>query len=612
MNAQILLLPILVPLAAGLICLLLVKQAGWLKEAIALCAGFVTFALAVLFFRHNLRLEAPWLGGILGFSLRLYNFSGFILLAGSFLSLAIILYSTAFMRDKPCLNQFYAYFLFCLAFSNGAVLADNLLIMLFFWEGLLLSLFGMIAIGTKAAFRVATKAFIIVGISDLCMLAGIALTAHLAGTLTISEINLGMAGPANIAFVLLLVGALAKAGAMPFHSWIPDAATEAPLPFMALVPAVFEKLLGIYLLTRICLDMFRMEPGSGLSILLMSVGAVTIILAVMMALIQKEYKRLLSYHAISQVGYMILGIGTGLPAGIVGGLFHMLNNALYKCCLFLTAGAVEKQTGSTRLEELGGLAGKMPLTCVCFLVAAVSISGMPPFNGFFSKELVYDAALERGLIFYLAALAGSFFTAASFLKLGHAAFFGRLKEKNQSVKEAGYPMLLPMMAIAFLCILFGVCNFIPLKNFIQPALGEARLEGRSFAGFSVNLMLFAITVIVLFLAVLNHLWGVKSKGSALSAVDHIHYAPVLSGLYAKAEKKSFDPYELGMKLAREFSRFAAWCDRRIDWLYDTLVPKATDSFSAQLKAMHSGSYSLYLSWSLIGLFLVAVFLMYAL
>jgi NADH-quinone oxidoreductase subunit L len=133
----------------------------------------------------------------------------------------------------------------------------------------------------------------------------------------------------------------------------------------------------------------------------MVIGAITIILAVMMALIQRDYKRLLSYHAISQVGYMILGIGTCLPAGIIGGIFHMLNNALYKCGLFLTGGVVEKQTGTTDLAKLGGLRLNMPVTFVCYLITAASISGVPPFNGFFSKELIYDAALVRGKVFYI-------------------------------------------------------------------------------------------------------------------------------------------------------------------------------------------------------------------
>ena len=173
------------------------------------------------------------------------------------------------------------------------------------------------------------------------------------------------------------------------------------------------------------LDLFVLTPESWVSPVMMWIGAATILLAVMMALVQKDYKKLLAYHAISQVGYMILGIGTALPIGIVGGLFHMVNNAIYKSSLFLSAGAVEKEAGTTDLRELGGLGRSMPVTMICFLVAAASISGVPPFNGFFSKELVYDGALERGWIFYAIALAGSFFTAASFLKLGHAAFFGK-------------------------------------------------------------------------------------------------------------------------------------------------------------------------------------------
>src|SRR5690242_16824892 len=125
---------------------------------------------------------------------------------------------------------------------------------------------------------------------------------------------------------------------------------------------------------------------------MMTIGAVTLLLAVLMALIQKDFKRLLSFHAISQVGYMILGIGTGTAFGIVGGLFHMVNNALYKSTLFLTGGAVERQAGTTDLKKIGGLGKSMPITWGCFLVAALSISGVPFTNGFYSKELIYHGA----------------------------------------------------------------------------------------------------------------------------------------------------------------------------------------------------------------------------
>jgi NADH-quinone oxidoreductase subunit L len=436
---------------------------------------------------------------------------------------------------------------------------------------------------------------------------GIALTYYISGTLTMSQIHLPLTALGATAFLFMMVGAISKAGSMPFHSWIPDAAVDAPLPFMAFLPASLEKLLGIYLLARISLDMFQLHPGSWVSTVMMIVGAVTILLAVAMALIQKDFKRLLSYHAISQVGYMILGIGTAVPAGMVGGLFHMINHAMYKSCLFLTGGSVEKQAGTTDLKKLGGLAAKMPVTFVCFVIAAAAISGVPPFNGFFSKELVYDGALERHWLYYAAAALGSFLTAASFLKLGHAAFLGRLNESHKNVKEAPAAMLIPMGIIAFFCVLFGVYNYLPLNQLIQPILGT-RLEGHHFAGFHVNVTLTAITVLVLIAALVNHLFGVKKTGSGIGAVDHIHHAPILGPVYDRAENRFFDPYDIGLKLIAVVARIAWIIDRSIDWLYMTLTVRLAYGFSALARAFQTGNYSTYLAWSLAGTALVIVFI----
>ena len=547
----------------------------------------------------------PWVGFGLDISFRFDHFSVFISCSIAAFALLIALYSLVFMSGRKSAGLFYIYLILTVLFAIGAVLANNLILLLFFWEGLLLTLFGMIYIGRKEAAKTAIKAFIIIGITDLLMMLGIAITGHLAGTFTLSQISLPLGGLSSLAFILLMIGAIAKSGSMPFHSWIPDAAVDAPLPFMALIPGAFEKLIGIYFLTRISLDLFKLNPGSWLSTLLMIIGAITIILAVMMALIQKDYKRLLSYHAISQVGYMILGIGTMVPVGIVGGLFHMINNALYKSCLFLSGGSVEKQTGTTDLSKLGGLAVKMPITAVCFLVAAVSISGVPPFNGFFSKELVYDGALERGWIFYLAAVAGSFFTAASFLKLSHAAFLGKLENSNKNVKEASWPMLVPMIIIAAVCVLFGIYNALPLNYLIQPILGE-RLEGHGFAGLPSNYLLVLITILVLIGAYLNHSYGVKKTGKGLGAADHIHYAPALSGLYDKAEKRYFDPYDIGMKISEWFSILLYRIDRFVDWIYEIFIVNVTYALTQSLRWLHSGNFSNYVIWSIIGALAIAI------
>ena len=606
MTDYTILLPIAIPFAAGLIVLLIGQRIRGVKEAITLLATAATLGLTITLFGENISLSVPWAGFGIDFALRLYHFSAFILVAASAFSFLFILYSCSFMRDKPRLNQFYSYLLITLAMTNGAVLADNLVLMLFFWEGLLLTLFGLIAIGRPGAYKTAIKAFVIVGISDLCLMMGIGLAGHLAGTMTISKISLPVDFLGSLAFVFMMIGAISKAGSVPFHTWIPDAAVDAPLPFMAFLPASLEKLLGIYLLARISLDMFKLTAGSWISILLMTIGAITILLAVMMALVQKDYKRLLSYHAVSQVGYMILGIGTCLPIGIIGGLFHMINHALYKSCLFLTGGAVEKQTGTTDLAKLGGIGIKMPVTFVCFVIAAASISGVPPFNGFFSKELVYDAALERGTIFYLAAILGTFFTAASFLKLGHAAFLGKRSEQNENVREASLPMLVPMIFIASVCVVFGVWNYLPLNNLIKPILGEERLAGHEFGP---NTMLITVTVIVLIGALLHHLFAVKVNGSGYKASDHIRHAPFLEGVYTKAEKRWFDPYDVGMKIVRGVSRFGWWIDRGIDWLYEDFAVRVATGLSSVIKLVHTGSYSMYVVWSLIGALFAVIMLM---
>lgn len=602
MTENILLPIILLPAFLGALLFLLPLRASRVAFFLsALFNAILTFSI----FGQQVSYAVPWAGFGLDFSLRLYQFSGFILAACAFFGLSIAVYSLKFMSDKQNQKQFYACLLLSLSFVNGAVLADNLALLLFFWEALLVTMFFMINIGSDRAYPTAKKAFIIVGFSDICLMAGVILSGILGGTLNISGMHLSCGGLSSAAFILLIVGALAKAGSMPFHTWIPNAAVDSPLPFMAFFPAAIEKVLGIYLLSRICLDIFKLEASSAMSTLLMAIGALTIILAVMMALIQKDYKRLLSYHAISQVGYMVLGIGTCLPVGIVGGIFHMINNALYKSCLFLTAGSVEKQAGTTELSVLGGLWRKMPVTFICFTVAALSISGVFPFNGFFSKELIYDAVLERGVIFYIAAVLGSFFTAVSFLKLGHAVFIGRSRRDYPQLKEASYFMLLPMIMVALICILFGVFNYLPLRHLIQPIIAD-RLMGHDYSGMPHNIVIVAISLIALLGAFMHHIFAVRIMGSALKAADDIYHAPIIRRVYDWAERGFFDPYIIGMKLVGKLSVFLMSLDRLIDWFLADFCVSFSNKVSLFIRQLHSGYYVIYIIWSLIGAVFVAV------
>jgi formate hydrogenlyase subunit 3/multisubunit Na+/H+ antiporter MnhD subunit len=628
MNPEVLFLPIAIPAAIGLVCLLVPDGAKRVKESLAILAASGNLIVAILLFGKEASLSYPWAPewGI-DFSFRLYHFSAFIVLAAAGFGLAIALYSWSFMQGKKRQRQYYAYLLLTLAQVNGAVLADNLAVMLIFWESLLLTLYGMIAIGRdgssdvalNVAAKTAVKAFTIAGVTDLCMMLGVIILWKIAHTLTMSSLRVGGEGLGGLAFVLLMIGAVSKAGSMPFHSWIPDAALDAPLTFMAYVPAALEKLLGIYFLSRVVLDFYALTPDSWLSLLLMIVGAATIILAVMMALIQKDYKKLLSYHAISQVGYMILGIGTCVPAGMIGGIFHMINHAMYKSGLFLSGGAVERQAGTTDLAKLGGLARNMPVTFACFLVTAASISGVPPFNGFFSKELVYDGALERGWIFYAIAALGSFLTAASFLKLGHAAYFGARSGENDKVREAPIGMLVPMLAIALFCLVFGIFNPLPIDSLIAPivasrsgaeVIGAASFAGE-FSGWPRSAFLVLMTVGILLLAAANHAYGVRRSGTGLGAADHIHFAPILRPVYEAAEKGRLDPYNVGLRLANRFAELCAAIDRAIDWFYEKAVVAITQALSRGICMIHSGSYSRYILWSLAGILALLAWMVFA-
>jgi len=602
---NILLSFLLIPAIAALVIFILPRK--WLfREIFAILIAGLNLVIALRLFGNDMSLSLPWAGGWgFSFSLRSYNFSNFITTSAAVFAFLIALYSVRFMKGREKISQFYAYFLLTIAQVNGVILSDNLLLMLFFWEGLLLTMFGFIMIGGENSFSTAVKAFIINGLGDLCLMAGIGVTGYLAGTYSMSAISLPVEGLGSLAFVLLMIGAIAKAGAMPFHSWIPDAAVDAPLPFMAFIPGSLEKLVGIYFLSRICLNLFKFSPASWLSTLLMIIGAVTILFAVMMALVQKDFKKLLSYHAISQVGYMVLGIGTAVPVGIVGGIFHMINNAIYKDALFLSGGSVEKQTGTTDLNKLGGLAKKMPVTAICFIIFALSISGVPPFNGFFSKELVADGALERGWIFYAAAMLGAFLTAASFLKLGHAAFFGKLSKENEHVKESHWTMLVPMMVLAALCIFFGLYNAYPIDTLIAPIAGYIPGE-HHFSGMPANKLLIGVTVAILLAAYLNHRYGAKKTGSGLKAADHIHYAPGLHSIYENAEAGKFDPYNWGVKLVNWFSLGMFSIDKANDWIYNKFSVKSANVVSSSIRKAHTGNFSLYVVWSFVGLLILLV------
>jgi formate hydrogenlyase subunit 3/multisubunit Na+/H+ antiporter MnhD subunit len=613
-----LLYPIIVPAVAGVIPIFIPRKGKMVAGIISLAAVAWVFVRALSLFgmwelAYNVRLFT--IAGVypVDFSLRLYHFSAFILLFIMFFGLLIILYSLGFLRGRDTSSTYYTFILWTLSAAAGAVLTDNLLILLIFWEILTLLLYFLVNMGGEGHEKAAAKCFTILGFSDAAMLLGVILIWMNYGTISMSQLSIGTGDPIGvIAFVALFMGAIAKAGAMPLHSWVPAIAVPTHPPVMAFLPAALDKLLGIYLLARLVLDIFIIRTGSGLSLMMMIVGSATIIFAVMMALVQHNLKKLLSFHAVSQVGYMILGVGSGIPIAIVGGLFHMLNNAIYKGGLFLSAGAVEKRVGTTDLDKLGGLAGLMPVTFITTLVAALSISGVPPFNGFVSKWLVYQGMLEGNLIIFLvAAIFGSVLTLASFVKVLHSLFLGRRPDGLKNVKEVDFSMQFPMILLALLCILFGVMARVPLERFILPIVGGGAVmtangvvettQGFWNPGLATVLMILGVVVGLVIYALSRakttrtdeNLWvGGNIMDSEEIRIPGTHFYktvtddlnPVLTGAFRDGEKGAMDFYNILGNLGGAIVKV--------------------------LRALHDGILSTYLSWVVIGLGVLAFILMF--
>ncbi|MCM8817438.1 MAG: NADH-quinone oxidoreductase subunit L, partial [Candidatus Omnitrophica bacterium] len=341
MNTDFLiLLPIVGPVVGAILLWCIPESVKKVSSAFAiLVAAAMVWVSWKIFISDNIVFTMTWFISEINFSLKASALSKFILLWTWCFSFLIAMYVSSRMYNEK-LREFLTYLLITAGFASGAILADSFIVLLFFWEALLVTLYLFITLGGRDnSIRTAVKGFILVGFCDFCFILGVALYWKITGSFDFPIKPLPVQGLALVSFILMVVGATGKAGALPFHTWIPDAAIDAPVGFMAFLPGALEKLLGIYLLARICLDFFSFTTGSAASIGLMTLGAFTIVVAVSMALIQKDIKRLLSYHAISQVGYMIVGIGTGIPSGIIGGLFHMLNNAIYKSALFLGAGS---------------------------------------------------------------------------------------------------------------------------------------------------------------------------------------------------------------------------------------------------------------------------------
>ncbi len=418
--------------------------------------------------------QSPWLGEAVNIRLALDGFSLLMLVAVALVGLAAALFSIDYMEHYGAKANYYALYLVMIAGMNGLVLATDLFGIYIFLEVAAVASYALVAFGRgpdelEAAFKylmlsVVASAFVLGAIAVLYGMTGGLDFAAVA--MALRELN---AGPVvGVAAAFLIAGFGLKAALVPFHSWLPDAHPSAPAPISAVLSGLLIKVSGVYALTRVFFGVFGLTPA--LSSVLMILGTVSLVAAAFLALGQKDMKRMLAYSSISQVGYVVLGLGIGTPLGIAGGLFHLFNHALAKGLLFLTSGSVQQATGTRDLGAMGGLAKRMPVTAATNLVGSLSIAGVPPFNGFWSKLIIIVALVQAGHpVFAVVAVLASVLTLWYYLILQRRAFFGKLDEKWAAVKEAPFWMTASTVLLALLCLGIGILFASTVTTWIQPA-----------------------------------------------------------------------------------------------------------------------------------------------
>ena len=246
---------------------------------------------------------------------------------------------------------------------------------------------------------------------------------------------------------------------MPFHGWLPDAYSSAPPAISVLLAGILTKVCGVYTLIRLVGSVFAFSAA--VNALLLFVGAISILVGALAALGQTDFKRMLAYSSISQVGYIILALGSGTSLGIIGAVFHLFNHSMFKSLLFVNSAAVGSQLGTTDMDRMGGLSYKMPVTAATSVVGFLSASGIPPLAGFWSKLIIVIALWNAGWRAYaILAVLASVITLAYFLTMQRKVFFGKLKEGLEDIKEVNFGFSLVSIMLALITI--GVGLFFPV------------------------------------------------------------------------------------------------------------------------------------------------------
>jgi len=386
------LFPMVVALPLG--AAFLIPLAGLIWEKLAAILAVVTTAVLVLLTVKMIGTE-PVVYSVGGwhppFGICLVGdpLSHIFLLTITVVSFLITVYSISYMKRYTAGAKYYCLLMLMISGMNGVVVSGDLFNIYVFLEIAAISSYALVAFGIEhEELEASFKYLVLGGLGSSFILFGIALMYSITGTLNLADIALCLTklnSELIVKFIsaLFLMGFGLKAALVPFHAWLPDAHPSAPAPVSAMLSGLLIKALGVYCIIRILFNIIGFDHSY--SFILIFLGLLSMVIGALLAAGQFDFKRLLAYSSISQIGYIVFAFGLGTPLGIIGGLLHLINHSFFKSLLFLCSGAVEYATGTRDLRQLGGLWRKMPFTAATCSIASLSISAIPPFGGFFSQ-----------------------------------------------------------------------------------------------------------------------------------------------------------------------------------------------------------------------------------
>jgi len=421
----------------------------------------------------------------IGICMVLDGLTSFMLVTVNLVSFLVSIYSISYMEKYTDKHRFYTLFMLLLAGMNGIIATGDLFNLFVFFEIASIASYALVAFGTEAEeLEASFKYAVMSSVASSFILLAIALLYSYTSTLNMADISLVLSQKGNgtiITFVavLFLAGFGLKSALVPFHAWLADAHPAAPAPISAMLSGVFIKTLGVYALCRVFFNILGVS--SKMLFVLVILGLTSMIVGALLAIAQSDIKRMFAYSSISQIGYIIFALGIGTPLAILGGLFHLFNHAIFKSSLFLNSGAIEYSANTRDLKRLGGLNSQLPITGYTSLIGAMSISGIPPLGGFWSKLIIIIAALQAGyLVSGTIAILISIITLAYYLKFQSHTFFGKLDASLQKIKEVPWLMRLSMIVLAVICVFTGVLLIPKFSPFLKNA-ADVLLLGKGYA-----------------------------------------------------------------------------------------------------------------------------------